>query len=59
VDCNDHGVGVRELGYIDVMGGEGYRHVRPFGLGNGAFDSNMINLTIIILALPLGLKVCV
>jgi hypothetical protein len=47
VDCNDHGVGVRELGYIDVMGGE------------GAFDSNMINLTIIIPALPLGLKVCV
>jgi hypothetical protein len=44
---------------IDALGGEGYRHMRPFGLGNGTFDSDMVNLAIVIHALPFGFKVYV
>jgi hypothetical protein len=33
--------------------------VRPFGLGNGSFDSDMVNLVIVIPALPFGLEVYV
>jgi hypothetical protein len=33
--------------------------VRPFGLGDGTFDSDMINLVIIISVLPFGFEVCV
>jgi hypothetical protein len=31
----------------------------PFSLGDGTFDSDMVNLVIIISALPFGFKVCV
>jgi hypothetical protein len=31
----------------------------PFGLGDGTFDSKMVNLVIIISVLPLGFEVCV
>jgi hypothetical protein len=33
--------------------------VRPFGLGDGSFDSDMVNLAIVIPALPFGLEVYV
>jgi hypothetical protein len=33
--------------------------VKSFGLGNGTFDNDMVNLAIIIFALPFGFKVCV
>jgi hypothetical protein len=33
--------------------------VRPLGLGNGAFDSYVIYFSIIVLALPLCVKVCI
>jgi hypothetical protein len=41
------------------LGGEGYRHVGSFSLGNGTFDSNMIDLSIISSLLPLGVKISV
>jgi hypothetical protein len=31
--------------------------VGPFGLGNGAFDGNMIDLPMVISMLPLGIKI--
>jgi hypothetical protein len=31
----------------------------PFSLGGGTFDRDMVDLTIIISALPLGFEVCV
>jgi hypothetical protein len=31
----------------------------PFGLGDGTFDSDMVDLAIIISMLPFGFKVCV
>jgi hypothetical protein len=33
--------------------------MRPFGLGDTTFDSNMIYLVIIVLALSFDFKVCV
>jgi hypothetical protein len=33
--------------------------MRPFSLGDATFDSDMIDLLIIISALPFGFKVCV
>jgi hypothetical protein len=33
--------------------------MRPFGLGDRTFDSNMIQLTIVVSALSLGFKICV
>jgi hypothetical protein len=33
--------------------------VRPFGLGDGAFDDNMVNLVIIISTLPFDFELCV
>jgi hypothetical protein len=39
------------------LGGEGDRHVGSFGLGNGAFDSNVIDLSIIVSLLPLGVEI--
>jgi hypothetical protein len=40
-----------------VCGNEGYYHMGQLGLGNGAFDSNMVNLTIIAPALPFGFEI--
>jgi hypothetical protein len=31
--------------------------MRPLGLGNGAFDSDMVNLTIIVHALPFSFEI--
>jgi hypothetical protein len=39
------------------LGGEGYRNLRPLGLGNWAFDSYVIYFSIIVSALPLGVQV--
>jgi hypothetical protein len=39
------------------LGGEGYRHVGPFGLSNGAFDSYMIDLSIIVSQFLLGVEI--
>jgi hypothetical protein len=33
--------------------------VRPFGLGDGTFNSDMVNLTIIISMLSFGFEICV
>jgi hypothetical protein len=33
--------------------------MRPFSLGDGTFDNDMVDLAIIILALPFGFEVCV
>jgi hypothetical protein len=33
--------------------------MRPFGLGDGTFDDDMVNLAIIISALAFGFEVCV
>jgi hypothetical protein len=33
--------------------------VGPFGLGDRTFDSEMVNLAIVISALPFGFEVCV
>jgi hypothetical protein len=33
--------------------------MRPFSLCNGIFDNDMVDLAIIISALPFGFKVCV
>jgi hypothetical protein len=33
--------------------------VGPFGLGDRTFDSEMVNLAIVIFALPFGFEVCV
>jgi hypothetical protein len=33
--------------------------MRPFGLGDGTFDSNMIYMVIIVFVLSFGFKVCV
>jgi hypothetical protein len=33
--------------------------VRPFGIGNGTFDDDMVNLAIVIPALSFGFEVCV
>jgi hypothetical protein len=41
------------------LGGEGYQHVRPFGLGDGTFNNDMVNLVLIISTLPFGFEVCV
>jgi hypothetical protein len=41
------------------MGGEGCLRMGPFGLGNGTFDSDVVDLAIIIPALSLGFKICV
>jgi hypothetical protein len=41
---------------VDILGGEGYRNVRPLDMGNGAFDY-VIYLSIIVSVLPLGAKV--
>jgi hypothetical protein len=42
---------------IDILGGEGYENVRPFGLGDGAFDSCMLYFSIVISTLSLGVKI--
>jgi hypothetical protein len=34
-------------------------HVGPFGLDNGAFDNDVVNLPVIVLMLPLGIKISV
>jgi hypothetical protein len=39
------------------LGVEDYGNVRPFGLGNGAFDSYMIYFSVIISPLSLGVKI--
>jgi hypothetical protein len=40
-----------------MLGGEGYWHMGPLGLGNGAFDNDMVNLTIIVPVLPFGFEI--
>jgi hypothetical protein len=39
--------------------GEYYRHVGPFDLGNGAFDNYMIDLSIVVSLLSLGIEISV
>jgi hypothetical protein len=41
------------------LGGESYGNVRPFGLGDGAFDIYMIYFSIIILSLSLGVEISI
>jgi hypothetical protein len=41
------------------LGGEGYRHVGPFGLGDRTIDSDMVNLAIVLSTLFFGFKVCI
>jgi hypothetical protein len=38
---------------------EGYGNVRPFGLGDGAFDNDMIYFTVVIWALSLGVEIII
>jgi hypothetical protein len=33
--------------------------MRPFSLGDGTFDNDMVDLAIIISALPFGFEICV
>jgi hypothetical protein len=40
-----------------MLGEEGYENVRPFGLGDEAFDSYMIYFSVIISLLSLGVKI--
>jgi hypothetical protein len=39
------------------MGGEGYGHMGPFCLGDRTFDSDMVDLAIIVLALSLCIEI--
>jgi hypothetical protein len=57
VDGDNHGIGVREWGYVHILGGEGYGHMGPFDSGYGAFDNDMIDLSVIVSMLSLGFKI--
>ncbi len=39
------------------MGGECYGYMRPLGLGDGAFEDNVIDLSVIVCLLPLVIKI--
>jgi hypothetical protein len=41
------------------LGGDGYRHVGPLGLGNGSFNNNVVNLHVIVSTLSLGIKISI
>jgi hypothetical protein len=41
------------------LGGEGYGNVRPFGLGDGAFDSYVIYFSVIISTLSFGVEISI
>jgi hypothetical protein len=58
MDGDYHGVGVGERGQIDVIDGEGYGDVRPFGLCDWTFNGHMIYFPIVIPMLSLAFKVC-
>jgi hypothetical protein len=57
VDGEHHRISEREWCLVDILGGEGYMNVRPLGLGNGAFDSCMTYVSVIVSVLPLGVEV--
>jgi hypothetical protein len=59
VDGDDHGVGMWERSYVNILGSVGYGYVRPFGLSDAAFDGNVIDLAVIVSHLPLGVKISV
>jgi hypothetical protein len=39
------------------LGGESYGHVGPFGLCNGTFNNDVIDLAVIITTLSLGVEI--
>jgi hypothetical protein len=41
------------------LGSESDGYMRQFGFGDGTFDSNMINLSIIVASLPLVIEISV
>jgi hypothetical protein len=48
VDGDDHSVS---------MGKQSYRHVGPLGLGDRAFDNDMVNRPVIVSTMSLGIKI--